>query len=507
MSRQWAHAGGLLSRLFVGSGLPRIRSPAALWRLLHDSAPPPHATWDSLCQDFIVRDLVHPLRNFTRFAAPPLFTWNVRHLRSTRTPNNHEKRNVLFKATARERAGLIQETHWTAQDARVWASLLQGRHVFAAPGRRTSGHGISGGVAIILSSHYTELQSTILVPSCAIMVQGKLRGEAIRFVSVYLPPDEREETLAALRDSLPPPDDVPTYWGGDVNMQVLSPRDGELELASLWNEIQVARRQGTVPMDGPTYMRRDHESQIDTLAAPLLQAAQYAVRKTWRLSLSDHAMVYADISSQGAGRRPDVLTPWAFKALPAPAIQDLRRRYLGLELRFGIPRIDLTALPQPLDWIRPARPGEPPGEGDAEIAHDADPDGSHASDGEDPGDSIPPRLDPLRPPPMLPALLVCGRSALTAMIQSWWSYWRRQTSHTAPSVILRRAVQTGAPVRPTGPLESWMRALGWTGEEITPAEAGRWLLRWKADQDQRAAARLTPWQRGPGAERAPLEAH
>ena len=454
-----------------------------------------------------MRDLVHPLRNFTRVAAPPLFTWNVRHLRSTRTPNNHEKRNVLFKATTRDRAGLIQETHWTAQDARVWASLLQGRHVFAAPGRPTSGHGIAGGVAIILSSHYTELQATILVPSCAIMVQGKLRGEAIRFISVYLPPDEREETLAALRESLPPLDDVPTYWGGDVNMQVLAPRDGELELASQWNEMQVARRQGIVPMDGPTYVRRDHESQIDTLAAPLLQAAQYTVRKTWRLSLSDHAMIFADVTGQGAGRRPDVLTPWAFKGLPATAIQDLRRRYLALELRFGIPRVDLTALPQPLDWIRPARPGEPPGDDDVEIAQDADLDDAPASDDGNPAAPVPLQLDPVRPPPLLPALLLYGRSALTAMIQSWWGYWRRQTARTAPSAILRRAVQTGASIRPTGPLDSWMRALGWTGDVISPSEAGRWLLRWKADQDQRAAARLTPWQRGPGAERAPLEAH
>ena len=96
VSRQWAHAGALLNHSLAGTGLPRIRSPAALWRLLHASSPPPLATWELLCQNFVLRDLVNPLRNFSRFSAPPLFCWNARHIRSIRTPNNQEKRNVLF---------------------------------------------------------------------------------------------------------------------------------------------------------------------------------------------------------------------------------------------------------------------------------------------------------------------------------------------------------------------------------------------------------------------------
>ena len=144
------------------------------------------------------------------------------------------------------------------------------------------------------------------------MVQGKLRGQDVRFISVYLPPDEREQRLSDLCDNMPPDDDVPTYWGGDVNMQVLAPRDGELELASQWADALTSRRLGSVPIDGPTYIRQGHESQIDTLSAPCLQAAQYQVRKAWRLSLSDHAMIYADVTGTGPGKRSDVITPWTF---------------------------------------------------------------------------------------------------------------------------------------------------------------------------------------------------
>lgn len=97
---------------------------------------------------------------------------------------------------------------------------MQGRQVFAAPGLVSDSAGVSGGVAIVDSTEYTDAHATTLVPGCVLMVEATLRGQAVRFVSVYLPPTNREGTLAMLRDNPPPDDDVPTYWAGDVNMQI-----------------------------------------------------------------------------------------------------------------------------------------------------------------------------------------------------------------------------------------------------------------------------------------------
>ena len=505
-SHAWAQANrGLLPLAEIG--LPRIRAPTALWRLLHQSHPPRNTTWDQLCRNFTLHDLVHPLRRARGISHPPLFSWNIRHLRSTRTPNNHEKRNILFRSTVRGRAGLIQETHWTAHDAVVWASLLQGRQVFAAPGILTPGHGISGGVAIVLAAEYTDATSTVLVPGYALMVVARYKEQPVRLVSCYLPPNARETTMAALFASLPPPDDIPTYYGGDVNFQTLAPRDGEGELVSTWLDTHAARGGGAVLMDGPTYISRQTESQIDAAVVPVTVAALYEVTKTWRLPLSDHAMLFLNPRTDITTGRSDALTPWAFKALPTEAHQDLRRRYLSLEVRFGIPRVDLTELPQPTNWIRPMTPGDPPlddhgGHPDEETDDDSAP--APAVPAAAPADHDAAGLD--APPPLLPNLLAHGRGLLTGMLQSWWQYWRRRKKQTSPLVVLRHAMTGQAHISPTGALLSWMRSLGWEGSTISPAEAGVWHTRWKADQDQRAAERLTTWQRGPGAARAPLDA-
>ena len=102
------------------------------------------------------------------------------------------------------------------------------------------------------------------------------------------------------------------------------------------------------------------ESQIDMCAAPAAVAHTYRTRKALRLALSDHAMIYCDSDIDAPTGRPDTLTPWKFKALPAEAHADLRRRYRTLELMFRVPDVDLTGRTQPSDWIGPAAPRELP---------------------------------------------------------------------------------------------------------------------------------------------------
>ena len=146
-SRSWACHGWALQRLLLPTGLPKIRCPAMLWRLLHSAPFSRLFTWQDLCQDFVLSDLIAPLRALRRVAHPPLFSWNLRHMRDSRTTNNQQKSHIIFSASARSRAAFLQETHWSEYDARAWDSMLQGRRVFVAPAVPSpeGGGGLAGG--------------------------------------------------------------------------------------------------------------------------------------------------------------------------------------------------------------------------------------------------------------------------------------------------------------------------------------------------------------------------
>ena len=185
----------------------------------------------------------------------------------------------------------------------------------------TSHGGIAGRVAIVLSDEYDNPVPTVLFPGCALMVVTSLNGQPMRLVSLYLPPDARETMLAALARAQPTPDDIPTFWAGDLNLQVSDPRPGEEGAIAVWLDILAARRESMVPLDGPTRAGRDGESKIDMIAAPDTAVGMFSVRKVWRTGLSDHALVYTDPTSHSTKRPSDVLTPWAYKALPRSRIR------------------------------------------------------------------------------------------------------------------------------------------------------------------------------------------
>ena len=373
------------------------------------------------------------------------------------------------------------------------------RHVIASPAYLGPGGGWSGGVAIIVPQDYDVVRTQVAVPGCVIAVTLRQGEETFRLVSVYLPPDRRQEVLADAADALDDAPGVNTFWGGDINMQWRDPRDGEVEDVATWTSLIARHGSYAAAMDGPTRIDRFGESQIDAIACPATLSGLYRTSKAWKISLSDHALVYADPCTKVSTRRDDVLTPWAYKTLPGEAHDDLRRRYILLEQMFQVPQVDLSGLTQAADWTRPAVPGDMGG------AHPSLDMGDHADDEQANDDPVPPITD--QAPPWLPALAAHGRDALTSVLRSWWKYWGRKQRIRSPGSVLLRASRGSVPLTPAGPLASWLTNAGWTGQALSPAEAAAWHVHWTAEQRQRRAALLTPWQRGAGVERAQLAPH
>ena len=110
-------------------------------------------------------------------------------------------------------------------------------------------------------------------------------------------------------------------------MQWNEPREGEAGDVAEWSRLLTTRGEGPIHIDGPTRIGPQGESQIDMCVAPATVVHTYRTRKAWKTGLSDHAMLFCDSSMDARTGRPDTLTPWMFKALPAEAHADLRRRY------------------------------------------------------------------------------------------------------------------------------------------------------------------------------------
>eukprot|EP00959_Pyramimonas_sp_CCMP1952_P419694 8791089-Pyramimonas_sp.AAC.1 len=83
----------------------------------------------------------------------------------------------------------------------------------------------------------TLLHSQDLVPGCAVAATIRRTNSTYRLVSVYLPPSRKAETIEAIRQAIGRWDDTPTYWGGDVNIQIDNPRDGETDEAAALSDL------------------------------------------------------------------------------------------------------------------------------------------------------------------------------------------------------------------------------------------------------------------------------
>eukprot|EP00959_Pyramimonas_sp_CCMP1952_P124584 2605223-Pyramimonas_sp.AAC.1 len=71
--------------------------------------------------------------------------------------------------------------------------MFPARRVASPPAHPGPGGGWAGGVAIILSQEYELIDSTCLVPGCAISATMRKQGHTLRVVSVDIPPDRRSD--------------------------------------------------------------------------------------------------------------------------------------------------------------------------------------------------------------------------------------------------------------------------------------------------------------------------
>ena len=155
----------MLRRALHEADLPSIRSPQALWSLLHHSSWT-YPSWAELCSHYTLRDLAVPLLEARRHGLPGILIWNVRYLKSTTAHNNQIKLALLLRATA-NRVALLQETHWSDHEVGVWSSSFSGRTVVATPAYVGPGGGLGGGTAIIIPHDWEVMDSGTLVPGCA----------------------------------------------------------------------------------------------------------------------------------------------------------------------------------------------------------------------------------------------------------------------------------------------------------------------------------------------------
>ena len=107
----------------------RVRSAARLWQLLRPGRlPGPGATWDQLCGQAFIRDVVTA---FTHEDLAPgvwrLSSWNARWLLDPHSDAAAGKRAVIARLLAQGRVVALQETHWSDDaDAAVWEGALPG---------------------------------------------------------------------------------------------------------------------------------------------------------------------------------------------------------------------------------------------------------------------------------------------------------------------------------------------------------------------------------------------
>ena len=147
----WRHARILLQEHFRRLGLrTHIRSPAALWALLHPTNVPRGATWGQLITDCTLADLERTLRAPTIGQGARLASWNVRWMVSPHTAQNASKRATIRHWLDAGRLVLLQETHWDAADCAIWASAFPAATAYATPAGRGPRGGPQGGVAAIV---------------------------------------------------------------------------------------------------------------------------------------------------------------------------------------------------------------------------------------------------------------------------------------------------------------------------------------------------------------------
>ena len=97
--------------------------------------------------------------------------------------------------------------------------MFPARRLLASPAYIGPNGGWAGGVAILVPHNYTVLHVSTLVAGCALAAALQSEHHTFRFISVYLPPDRRQDVLSELAVALDGDDETPSFWGGDINME------------------------------------------------------------------------------------------------------------------------------------------------------------------------------------------------------------------------------------------------------------------------------------------------
>ena len=135
--------------------------------------------------------------------------------------------------------------------------------IAAAPARPCpAGRGPQGGVAILCPQPLTMSNQVVMTPGCA--VKARIRCAAsggvnndITYVSFYLPPDERADTLALMLDG--PIPEAPVALGADTNFYLLHPRDAE-ETRLAADLFRLCDKWGVGPLEPPGSTRAGRSS-------------------------------------------------------------------------------------------------------------------------------------------------------------------------------------------------------------------------------------------------------
>ena len=186
-----------------------IPTPTALWRLLHDGAPPPRgATWEDALAGASTQRIQDGIRRARAPGAGDAVTWNLRWLTDPRTARARAKRELLLQLADQGSVVLLQETHWDGEAAATWGSGLlphtELAHSLARPGPNG---GPQGGVAIVCPGPRRVVGQRVLVPGCAVeaTVAGPAGERTVTYVSIYLPPGCQAEIIVALGVVSPSP--------------------------------------------------------------------------------------------------------------------------------------------------------------------------------------------------------------------------------------------------------------------------------------------------------------
>ena len=494
-SEEWRRAADSLRCHLIREGVsfapPILRSWRRLWISCHGSQPPAAATWAQLCHGRTLASL-SPLSLSPDDATPfPLASWNIRWLVDANSLTAQHKRAALRKHLHLGRVTCIQETHWASWTAEQWKNLFPTSAVHWTPGIPTAKGSVGGGTAILVPHHFKS-QGSELVRGCAVQALCTAPGQPpVRVISIYLPKGAQSTVIQQLGQRLAP-FGGPTYFSGDFNLDLISPR-GHEEANAVARLKALFSKHGAILMPtAPTRWENASSSTIDGVAVPAPWAKDAHVVQTFEHSISDHACLV--VAPQQSRRRTRPCNPATLRSLPPEAFVDLRRRFGQLEVMFGIPTAPIPR--QPSHGPAPCQVGT--------LHHDnpataLDPGAAGAPPSRD-GQPTPPDRTPIRADP---ELVKHGHRTLCSMLDSWWELWKHRSPRDYLLCELKDAAFGRDSVRPTDTLRHWMSE--YTDEPPTtlqPDEARAWIATYLESRQPRrntslSARRQPSWRRPP----------